>query len=130
VLNCPNHTQGGTLPKVGETYQEYADGNGKDESTLVDVIYISCGEKSYEGRIKGIYAQREFYIPDDILLQPGEPQYLSTIFWKHSLQLNGTKEVQVSFDTSDVTGEFRVIVQGVTNKDVVYGEQSFIVTKP
>jgi len=43
--------------------------------------------------------------------------------------LNANKETELNFYTSDITGRFRIVVQGITNKDVVYAEQFFEVKK-
>lgn len=36
--------------------------------------------------------------------------------------LSKDKETELSFYTSDIPGKFRIVVQGVTDKDVVYAE--------
>ena len=35
------------------------------------------------------------------------------------------KETNLSFYTSDITGKFRIVVQGITSNDVIYGEHFF-----
>jgi hypothetical protein len=56
---------------------------------------------------------------------PQEPAFFSTIYWNYGLILNGNKEANLEFYTSDITGKFRVVVQGITNNDVIYGEHYF-----
>ena len=79
---------------------------------------------------KGVYAAQEFYPPDLSQVSATEPQYLSTLFWKHQLKISTTKDAEFSFYTGDITGSFKIIIQGVTGNDVVYGEKTFNVVKP
>jgi hypothetical protein len=80
-------------------------------------------------QLNGIYKAQEFY-PVDVSKDITEPQYLSTLYWKHLVQVSSIKDTDISFNTGDITGRFKLIVQGITNNDVTYGETSFNVTKP
>lgn len=53
------------------------------------------------------------------------PQYLSTLFWTAGAQLSDKGETEFSFFTGDIEGEFSIIVQGVGEKGVMYGEAEF-----
>ena len=77
----------------------------------------------------GIYAAKEFYAADHSKDETTEPDYSSTIYWKNWLLVNEDKSAELSFYTSDITGKFRIVVQGVAGNDVVYGEDGFMVTK-
>jgi hypothetical protein len=121
ILNCPNHRSGGSPAIVGEVY------NGK--------VYTGCKTGSLLPRqpnslsFKGIYAAQEFYPADYSQLNPSQPEYVSTLYWKHQLMLKKGETQEVFFYTSDITGPFKVIVQGITDNDVIYGETLFRVTK-
>jgi len=127
ILNCYNHPAelDNRVPQIGEMLRE-AGGAGL-------IKYAGCGSggKVKPGMIvfKGIYNAKEYYGADYKLLDPLEPDYLSTVFWKHDVMLSADKEEVLSFYTSDITGKFRIVVQGVTQNDVVYGETSFEVQK-
>lgn len=79
--------------------------------------------------LNGVFQEKEFYPADYTIIDALEPAYYSTIYWKSALTIDAKGEADISFSTSDVTGKFRIVVQGVTNEDVVYGEGSFIVKK-
>ena len=91
------------------------------------VDYVKPGMVSFPG----IYATKEFYAADYSTPNPDvtEPNYSSTLYWKNTLAINSSKPTELSFYTSDITGKFRIVVQGVAGNDVVYGEDSFTVTK-
>ncbi|RZL42307.1 MAG: hypothetical protein EOO93_28995, partial [Pedobacter sp.] len=122
ILNCPNHVndRNNTNPIIGKSYLV----NGSLQP------YIKCkpeDEIVKFGKINGIHLHKEFYIND--YKQPEEPAFFSTIYWNYGTILNANKETELSFHTSDITGRFRIVVQGITNKDVVYAEQFFEVKK-
>ena len=77
--------------------------------------------------VNSIYLDQEFYGLDSLQVPDPTPEYLSTIYWNHLMKINNDQEVTLTFYTADITGEFKIIVQGVENKDVVYGEKKFIV---
>ncbi len=115
ILNCPNHTSGGSQPIAGRSYYSYG---GK-------IIYNGCNvpDLSIFSMVKGIHIHKEFYINDykDI----NEPAFFSTIYWNYGILLNSKKETELSFYTSDITGKFKIVIQGITDKDVVYAEKFF-----
>jgi hypothetical protein len=80
-------------------------------------------------QFKGIYTAQEFYPADYSEVSPSQPEYISTMYWKNQLLLKKGETQEVSFYTSDITGAYKVIVQGITDNDVIYGETSFRVTK-
>lgn len=117
VLNCPRHPTGGTDPIVGVVYNT---GRGKK-------IYEGCEGMIYLSKITGIATPKEFYTPaynsEESL---AKRDLASTIYWNHSLLTDRNGEARFSFSTNDLTGRFRIVVQGVTgDAGVVFGEQFF-----
>jgi hypothetical protein len=123
-LNCPNHRTefDNKAPVKGATYNI----NG------VRMSYLGCTvpqKNTLAINIKGIYNTLEFYPSDYAELSPSQPEYISTVYWKHIEKVTAGKETNLSFYTSDITGRFKIIIQGITDNDVVYGEKTFNVTK-
>jgi len=58
-----------------------------------------------------------------------EQQYLSTLFWNHQQKLLPGAETEITFNTGDITGDFKIIVQGKTATGVLYGDALFTVIK-
>ncbi len=117
VLNCPNHPPY-SWPIKGQKYTVL----GRELS----IPYAGCTipDQSIFSLVKGIHLQKEFYAND--YKDPNEPAFFSTIYWNYGLWLGpAKKQSELSFYTGDITGRFRVIVQGITEKDVVYAEQFF-----
>ncbi len=123
ILNCKNHRNEGDNhpPVVGAMYLI----NGKND------IYMGCTTLKSDNvlKFKGIYQAVEFYPADYSQVNPSQPDYVSTIFWKHQLKVSSTKDAEFSFYTSDITGRYKIVVQGVTGTDVTYGEKTFNVVK-
>jgi len=122
ILNCPNHANDfeNTQPIAGRSYMV----NGNSQ------VYLACRkepEVDKFAKINGIHLHKEFYVDD--YKEPQEPAFFSTIYWNYATILNANKETELSFYTSDITGRFRIVAQGITNKDVVYAEQFFEVRK-
>jgi len=116
VLNCPNHRdEPDNRPAVkGEVYYI----NRKQNA------YVGCGGISEHG-LTGVYDAVDFYPADYEIKSPIGNEYVSTIFWKHQLKISSGADAVVSFYTSDITGKFKIIVQGTAGNDVTYGETSF-----
>jgi hypothetical protein len=124
ILNCPNHrfdTENNTQPVQFRSYQY----QGRS------FVYPGCITHPERKALsfKGIYAAQEFYPSDYSEINPSQPEYVSTLYWKSQLMLKKGEAKEVSFYTSDISGPFKVIVQGITDNDVIYGETSFKVTK-
>ncbi|GAB2978127.1 hypothetical protein GCM10027049_11910 [Mucilaginibacter puniceus] len=129
ILNCPNHrgAPNNTQPVTGKTYQTPNRGGA--------VSYSGCivpkkADVKNSVTFKGIYNTVEFYGSDYSEISPSQPEYISTIYWKHLEKITAGKETNFSFYTSDITGRFKIIIQGITDDDVVYGEKTFTVSKP
>jgi hypothetical protein len=128
ILNCSNHygNSGNTIPVIGRMY-------------LIDGTYYS---ETYKGckvgpnktkletvSFNGINYPAEFYGPDYAKFNPPDREDETTIYWKHACYLNSKKDVELSFYTSDITGLFDVIVQGVSSDDLIYQKIEFNVKK-
>ena len=125
ILNCQNHT---TDPENHPPVQ----GEMVMQSGLGLSPYHGCADGSPTAGMltfQGIYTAKEYYGADYALINPTEPDYLSTICWKHAIVIDPNKETDISFYTSDITGKFRIVVQGITNEDVVYAQDTFVVKK-
>jgi len=120
ILNCRNHIGdfGNKQPVAGNSYLT----NGKM------TYYSGCSVKNLNGfhLVNAIHEPKEFYLSD--YKDPLEPAYFSTIYWNYGSVITAKKETELTFYTSDITGKFRIVVQGITDKDVVYGEHFFEVT--
>jgi len=119
ILNCPNHggDYGNTSPVRGKTYA-----NGHGGTT----VYQGCTEQQAKPNItilKGINLPKEFYVSD--ISNKNEPINFATVYWNYQVLVNG--ETPLIFNTGDLTGRFKIVVQGVTDGGVVYGEKEITV---
>ncbi|WP_316818797.1 hypothetical protein [Pedobacter nyackensis] len=117
ILNCINHFGDfeNTQPIPGKLYHS----NGGM------VVYQACTEPDISpGMIMmdGIYTKKEFYIND--YAEPLEPAFPSTIYWNYGTLLNNENK-EFTFYTSDITGKFKVIVQGISEREVLYSDYTF-----
>jgi hypothetical protein len=129
ILNCPNHHHDAQnkIPVKGKTYYLF---NPLTEAKK-PFVYKGCNpddDDAVKG-FNGIHYNMEFYPADYVLDNPSEPDYISTIYWNHLYSVSPDNTAEISFYTSDITGAFKIIVQGTTDKGVVYGEKSFTVSK-
>ncbi|RYG18012.1 MAG: hypothetical protein EOO07_09900 [Chitinophagaceae bacterium] len=117
ILNCRNHPGDArnTQPVKGKSYLS----NGIKET------YLGCtiADQGIFTLVKGIHQHKEFY--QDDYKDPNEPAFFSTIYWNYATLLTDNKQTEISFYTSDITGKFKVIVQGITDNDVIYAEHFF-----
>jgi hypothetical protein len=124
VLNCTrdaNDSRNRT-PVAGERYRRESGGF---------VVYKSCigiAKSPSTILVDGINYPKEFYGSDYSVFNPPEPEYQSTIFWKHACFIN-SKEIEFEFYTSDITGQFSIIVQGVSSNGLIYEKKEFMVNK-
>jgi hypothetical protein len=107
VLNCRNHTpwNSNVRPPV------------KGEITSTGV-YQGCTNGQV---VPNIYTAREFYGLNRDPETSFEPQNLSTLLWEPGLVTNEKGEASFSFFTGDITGKFKIIVQGVGSDNVING---------
>lgn len=145
-LDCPIHPhEKDNRPAVaGNSYFVYTNGGSTVNGftrymsshisagvSIDSVLYLGCSAKQFTDvlRIDGINYSREFYVDDYSKNNPPEPQYRSTLFWKNLCLINSKKETVLSFYTGDITGKFRIIVQGLAGTDVVCNSGTIEVKK-
>lgn len=120
ILNCPNHL-GDYDSREPIKGKKYLDGRAR-----VSVIYQGCTDDESKLNLmvlKGISLPKEFYISD--INNKNEPINFATVYWNYQVLVNG--ETTVNFYTGDITGNFKIIVQGITDGGVVYGEKEIMV---
>jgi hypothetical protein len=125
ILNCPNHRDDlrNRAPVKGEMYTYQGQ---------FGYVYQGCMIDPYDHSLafNGIQYAMEFYPADYSQLNPPAPEFLSTVYWKHLYKISPENQDEISFYTSDITGDFKIIVQGIGGNDVVSGEKTIIVVKP
>ncbi|TDO24627.1 hypothetical protein [Pedobacter duraquae] len=119
ILNCPNHfgSSGNTQPVTGKQY--------RNPQTQSFSIYNGCTIVTKKVKITNldpIYTQKAYYVND--FADPQESAFVSTIYWDHARVVK-LQPQEITFFTSDITGKFRVVVQGLSNNDVLYGQYDF-----
>ena len=68
-------------------------------------------------KVNNIYLAKEFYgIQKDI----NKPQYHSTLAWKPGVVTNARGEATFEYLTGELTGNFRIIRQGISFNDVIF----------
>lgn len=121
ILNCRNHygDSNNTQPIQGKTYKT----NG------TSIVYAGCNvtDESILFKTEGVHLHKEFYM--NTYEDPQEPAYFSTIYWNYATILNKDKETSIDFYTSDIVGKYRIVVQGITQSQVVHSEKFFEVKK-
>ncbi|KQC00405.1 hypothetical protein AQF98_13065 [Pedobacter sp. Hv1] len=116
ILNCPNHSGDprNTRPVKGFSYL----------TAGVKLVYPGCDEPSSTFfNINPLYLHKEFYIND--YKEPQEPAFFSTLYWNYATLLKASTPTELNFYTSDITGKFRIVVQGVSDKGVIYSQKIF-----
>lgn len=122
ILNCENHRGSidNTVPVKGQMYV----------TGLRKFIYQGCVEKTALPNVvlvDAINLPKEFYIAD--VTNKNEPINFPTVYWNYQFAI-GNKETPLSFNTGDLTGKFKIIIQGITENGVVYGEKEIVVKNP
>lgn len=111
-------------PKPNTLYVIRTDLNGS-WFTVKPYYYTGCPEQEKTTlKISGIYGERTFY---GVNTQPGEIQYLSTLFWRPGIKTDENGNASFSFKTSDISGDFVINVQGITDNNVFSGTKDFSV---
>lgn len=86
-------------------------------------------KKSYQG----IQQQREFYSPNYTTQKEQLkriPDYRNTLYWNPQITLQPNKKVNVEFYTSDTSGSYDVVVNGITKTgEPIYKKVQFSVNK-
>lgn len=56
------------------------------------------------------------------------PDFRHTLLWEPEVQIEGKNVIEIPFWTSDYTGEFKIVLEGITTLgEVVYSEEKFTV---
>ncbi len=131
-LNCPKQwikTSKTTLPEQGKKYLTLKNNRDTDHQDLVR--YDGCTTKTNKSmqRFAGFNIPAPFfhYIKDD--LDSGAPLYMSTLYWSPETILQKGKTEKLGFYVGDVPGRYTIVVQGVSNKGMVYAEAGFEVVE-
>ena len=104
------------------------DRDGNVNTLKIYSYWTTKPPSSYKLQLSGLYQAREFY-PMDFSKDPSQQGFLSTLYWKHVTALLPNKETELSFYTGDISGKFKIVVQGISVNDVAYGEAEFTVGK-
>ena len=73
-------------------------------------------------------ARRLFFSPDHSGHTPGNrlPDYRTTLYWDPDIDTEGQSRITIPFYTSDIAGDYRVVVEGITREGkVVYAVADF-----
>ncbi len=122
ILNCPNHygNPGNHMPEKGRTYMVPGGGTTVYWGCRLDdpansAIYV------YDG----IRVGKTFYGEDYSEKSMNNAEYVSTLYWSPSVHFDAHGQAVCTFYTSDITGRFRVEINGRTNDDVFHGTAYF-----
>ncbi|MCX2430685.1 hypothetical protein [Pedobacter sp. GR22-10] len=123
ILNCANHAgyQDNRKPLKGKSYVRSGGGT---------IVYAGCTDhedKPNLRMLKGIHLAKEFYTSD--VSNKSEPISFATIYWNYQVVLHESGNTRLVFNTGDLTGKFKIIVQGITSEGVAYGEKEINVAE-
>ncbi len=122
ILNCPNHpgSPGSRAPVKGQTYGSPGG---------VQVVYWGCTlEENHKEALRlldGIRIGKEFYGEDFSNKTDSLPESISTLYWSPAITFSADGKAGCSFYTSDITGLFRIVVNGLTNDNLFYASEVF-----
>lgn len=124
ILNCVNHfgDPRNKLPVKNAQYRNQQGGSS---------MYHGCEERVAGANIaivNGIKLPKEFYKFN--LENKEEPINFPTIYWNYQCVLTDQKETDLVFTTGDLTGNFKIVVQGITTNGPVYSEEYINVKRP
>jgi hypothetical protein len=129
ILNCPNHhhDKQNHVPIKGKTYYIFNPLTQQKKP----FVYQGCNpdDNNADKGFAGIHYNIDFYPADYSIDNPTSPDLLSTLYWNHLYSADSENKAEISFYTSDITGQFKIVVQGTTDKGIVYGEKTINVVK-
>jgi hypothetical protein len=116
ILNCKNHPNdpGNFQPVEGGSY---LGGNGPYKGCK-----IMLKDENFV-KVHAIHWPKEFYNND--YTDEREPAFFSTLYWNFTTSISSEKDTELSFYASDITGKFRIVIQGVSETSVLYAEHFF-----
>lgn len=101
-------------------------------TTCVYFIYTHIAENNEEGdnpqlvTIKGFQPTQTFYNPDFSVSKKEEPDGRQTLYWNPDLYISPNEvKKPIRFYTSDMTGNYRVLIHGVSNLGPIFSVKSF-----
>jgi hypothetical protein len=123
-LNCRNHIgePGNRAPVEGTQFKLNGGGFG---------IYRGCITSPDEARARqfsGIYIGAPFHAEDLSEKISNNPEYISTLYFSPALVFDARGKAECSFYTSDITGRFRIAVNGMT-RDNLFAATAYIDVK-
>lgn len=98
-----------------------------NQLSLIITQPAGCSIEEDKKRLKGIYLAREFYGVNVDSAAVAEPKFLSTLHWEPASLLDEQGVKTISFYTGDITDKFRIIVQGISNRELILAEKKFSV---
>ncbi|HTE09770.1 MAG TPA: hypothetical protein VK645_02350 [Chitinophagaceae bacterium] len=116
ILNCTNHidAMNNTFPVVGHMYVVNGLLSVYNGCRLRDPEKTDSVPLAYDG----IKLGKEFYPEDFSKKTSAYPENLSTLFWSPGLYFNKNGIATCSFYTGDITGKFRIVINGTTGEDL------------
>ncbi|HSJ67648.1 MAG TPA: TonB-dependent receptor plug domain-containing protein [Anditalea sp.] len=92
-----------------------------------EIVDTESGKHITVERISGFNTRREFYTPSiDSALYNDMPDLRSTIYWNPSITVE--KSASVTFPTADTPGNYRIIIEGITEDGKpIFKETTFVV---
>jgi hypothetical protein len=123
ILNCSNHfgDPGGRAPEKGKAY--HVPGSGI-------TVYWGCVLEDNSNlralfQYDGIKIGKEFYAENFNGMVSGNPEYISTIYWTPALLFDKEGKAECVFHTSDITGRFRIVINGITDNNYFFATGVF-----
>lgn len=118
ILNCTNHigSPDNRSPVEGRRY--------KTPGGIGEVLYTACVLEDgpvIVNALKGINLPKEFYVSD--IKNMNEPIKFATIYWNYQQSISANGNTTLTFNTGDLIGRFKIVVQGITTEGIAYGEQ-------
>ncbi len=127
VLNCPYHSAA-TSPIKGKTYPVVNKINkeGYDVVQYKGCLVIKRDDISLFKLLPTLYTNKEFYVNEYKNNQ--ETALSSTLYWGHYNKVQKNKALDLTFYTSDVKSNFKVVLQGLADGQPVFNQYDLINT--
>lgn len=98
-----------------------------------DYPTLKVDEQTQVFDYEGTQVHRYFYVPSYLHEKENKhriPDYRHTLLWEPDIKTSGNVNIQIPFTTSDLTGDFQVVVEGITKDGkIIHGTAFFNVTK-
>jgi hypothetical protein len=137
ILNCPYMRENGRCdlvkPKEGALYYIVPPAIAHQKVSAIKPIIYHCKVPPVPHFMKvlePIYRESPFPVPYTAHGEFIGSGLQSTLFWNHGLTTNANGELEVSFYTDNLTGNFTCSLQGVSSAGVISGSSTFTVVPP